>query len=319
MKKLVVVGGGTGTFNVLSGLKGKGFDLTAVISTFDSGGSTGVLRDEFGALPGGDLRRALVALAPDDDQNFLRKLFQVRFNAPESSLHDHSLGNLIMLGAEEVAEDKLSGIKELSRLLSIEGRVLPVSLDDAHICAELTDGSIIKTEAAIDIPKHDGSIPIKKIWLTTQAETHPETQEALREADYIVIGPGDLYTSLLPNLLTKGFCEAVAQSSAQIIFITNIMTKWGETHGLTATDHVRILLEHLGRDAVDAAILNEGVISAEVEAWYAREGKAPVVFDEAEVSQYARRIIRADVMSTTDVVRHNPEKIAQAILEFCKM
>ena len=319
MKRVVVIGGGTGSFNVLSGLREYPLDITAVVTTFDSGGSTGVLRDEFEALPSGDIRRALLALSPPEKTNFLRELLQVRFNAPESGLHNHSFGNLLMLAAEKVAGNKTDGLKELSRLLSIRGTVLPVSITDAHVCVELSDGTVVEGETNIDIPKHDGSLAVNRTWLTPDAVLFKEAADAIIKADYLIFGPGDLYTSIIPNLLTSGFRESVAQSNAKKIYIASIMTKWGETHGMSVESHAEKILEHLNEDTFDAMLINEGSLEKETTKRYEAQHKHLVTFDQDSCKKVATTCITKNFMSSTDLARHNPQITAVTLTEYINL
>jgi uncharacterized cofD-like protein len=316
MKKVVTIGGGTGSFNLLSGLKQYPLDLTSIVTTFDSGGSTGVLRDEFGTLPAGDVRRALVALAPEREDQFLRELFQVRFEAPGSSLHNHSFGNLFLLAAERVTNSKEEGIKEIAKLFSLKGRVLPISTDNAHLCVGLENGEVIKEEANIDDPKHDGSIKVIKAWLEPEAALHQEAKEAIVFADYIIFGPGDLYTSIVANTLVSGFRDALKESSAKTIFVSNIMSKWGETHGMEAHSYAETLLSYIGREKFDAVFVNEGSIDEEMRTRYKEQHKEMVILDKQKMEACADTIVSKDFMSHADVARHNSEKTAAAIVAY---
>ncbi|XKT75167.1 MAG: uridine diphosphate-N-acetylglucosamine-binding protein YvcK [Patescibacteria group bacterium UBA2103] len=316
MKKVVTIGGGTGSFNLLSGLKHYDLDITSIVTTFDSGGSTGKLRDEFGALPAGDVRRALVALAPIREDQFLRELFQVRFDAPDSGLHNHSFGNLLLLAAERVTKDRAEGIQELSKLLSIKGRVFPVSVDDAHLRATFTDGSKVTGEAVIDAAEFGGDVAIQSICLTPEAHIYEGAARAIKEAEYIIFGPGDLYTSIIPNTLVKGFVDALKESNAKIIFITNIMSKWGETHGMAAHDHIRALLSYIEKDMIDAVFINEGSLKDDVLVRYKEQHKEMVLFDKKEVEKFAKHIVVSNFMSDADVARHNSEKVAKAVVTY---
>jgi len=318
MTRVVTIGGGTGSFNLLSGLKHCDLELTSIVTTFDSGGSTGVLRDEFGTLPGGDVRRALVALAPEREDQFLRELFQVRFEAPGSSLHNHSFGNLFLLAAERVTKSKEEGIKEIAKLFSLKGQVLPISVDDAHLCVELEDGTKIKEEANIDKPEHDGSVKIAKAWLEPEAKLNKEAEEAIIKAEYIIFGPGDLYTSIIANTLVGGFKEAIAKSSAKLIFVTNIMSKWGETHGMEAHEYAKTLLSYIGKEMFDAVFVNKGELEGDMLARYKAQDKELMVLISDEMGKYAKEVVTKDFMSHSDVARHNSEKTAEAIVEYIK-
>src|SRR3989344_3015539 len=211
VKKLVRIGGGSGGFNLLRGLKAFHFDITAVFTSFDSGGSTGILREEFGILRAGDVRRGLVALADENKAEILRKLFEYRFeNGHQSSLREHSFGNLFLLALISIYGSEIEGIRKASELLNIKGKVLPVSLDHSHVRAVLEDGTEIIGETNIDVPKHNGDLRIKEVSLEPTAAILEETSKAIRAAYLIVIGPGDLYSSLIPTLLVVGMKEALA-------------------------------------------------------------------------------------------------------------
>src|SRR3990167_1058978 len=213
MKKVVVIGGGTGVFTVLSGLKEYEYELSAIVTMADDGGSTGILREEFGILPPGDIRRALVALSTSDNK-ILSDLFNYRFKEG-AGLRGHNFGNLLLTALERITGSFSSAIAEAGKILSVEGTVIPVTLEKSRLMAELENGKIIKGEMNIDIPSHDGHLKIKRVWLEPNANLNAEAKRALLEADAIVLGPGDLYTSLMPNLLIKGFREALRASKAK--------------------------------------------------------------------------------------------------------
>ena len=236
--KIVVVGGGTGSFTVLTGLKRYPVDLTAVVAMTDSGGSSGVLRDEFGHLPPGDVRQCLIALSPDErPTQTLRDLFSYRFDKG-AGLDGHSFGNLFLTALTEITGGADKAIAEAGRILGIVGQVLPVTLTNAQLCARLEDGSEIVGEANIDVRKAGATSSIDYVYLTPKALAHPPAVQALEEAAAIVIGPGDLYTSLIPNLLVEGVPEAIERSRAKVVFVCNLMTKRGESDGYKASDFV---------------------------------------------------------------------------------
>ncbi len=314
MKKIVVVGGGSGIFNVLKGLKNYPVTLTAVVTSFDNGGSTGVLRDEFGMLPPGDIRRALIALAPETGDSTLRELFTYRFER-ESSLCGHSFGNLFLQALCSITGSDIGAIKKAGEILGIKGTALPVSLDDAQVCAELMNGKIIKGETNIDIPKHDGALKIKKIYLEPRATIYNEAYQAIVAADLVVLGPGDLYTSLLPNVLVEGFTDALKKSHAKVVFVTNLMTKWGETNDFAASDFSRVALLYLQRKKFDYVICNSSPLRVALIKKYAGEHASPVRIDTAALKKYATHVVLADVASQSDVLRHDSKKLSRAILD----
>jgi uncharacterized cofD-like protein len=307
-----VVGGGTGTFTVLRGLKQYPLDITAVVSTFDSGGSTGILRDEFGMLPSGDMRRCLVALAPDSEDTTLRDLFNYRYEG-EGSLKDHSFGNLFLLALTAVTGSEVSALKRAAELLKCKGKVLPVSTDHTKLCAILENGRVIRGETNIDIPKHDGSIRIQKVFLKPRSFIFTEAHDALRAADLIVIGPGDLYSSIIPNLLAEGFLDAVRERAGKIAYVMNLMTKWGETNGFEGSDFAKQVLAYLNLDRFDYIICNSARIKPHLVKKYALEKAHPVKLDFAKLRRFATTVVREEVIQQTDIVRHDSNKLARVL------
>ncbi len=313
-KKVVRIGGGSGGYTLLRGLKEFPLDITAVFTSFDSGGSAGVLRDEFGILPPGDVRRGLLALSDEGQAEILRELFNYRFQNDNSALHGHSFGNLFLAALANIYGGEMQGIRKASELLNIKGKVLPVSLDKSHVHAILEDGTEIVGETNIDIPKHDGNLRIVKIFLDPPAHIYEETDNAIREADLIVIGPGDLYSSLVPTLATAGMKEALKGSKGKTVVICNLMTKWGETHGFKASDMTRELLQYSGLSKFDYVICNTQTIDSNLLSAYAKEKKYPMKKDVA-LDQYADKIITGDLFSSADIARHDSAKIARIISE----
>lgn len=313
MKKVVRIGGGSSGYTLLRGLKQYPFDITAVVNMFDSGGSSGVLRDEYGILPPGDVRRALAALAEGDKGEILRNLFNYRFKE-HGSVGGHSFGNLFLAALAEIYGNDIEAIRKASKLLDLKGKVLPVSLDKSHIHAILADGSEIIGENNIDIPKHDGSVRIEKIFLKPSARIFDETAIAIAEADIIILGPGDLYTSILPNILVEGMPEALQKSKAKKVVICNLMTKWGETHGFCGSDMLRELLRYSGISKFDYALCNTAPMDATLVKAYEAEKKYPMTCD-AGLSQYADRVITGDFFSEADIARHDADKVSRVIAE----
>ena len=313
MRKVVTIGGGTGSYVVLRGLKEYPLDITAVVSMFDSGGSSGVLRDEFGVLPPGDVRRCLVALSDGKRAEILRELFNYRFENG-GSLKGHSFGNLLLVALRSIYGNDIEAIRKASELLDIKGKVLPVTLDKSDLFAQLSNGETIKGETNIDIPKHDGNIRIKKVYLEPEANVYQETADAIREADIIVIGPGDSYTSIIPNLLVQGVPEALAANKGKKVLVSNLMTKWGETNDLVASDIAKELLLYGGLKQFDYAICNTSKIENEVLMAYQKEKKFPIRCDEG-LGTYAANVIEGDFFSEADIARHDSDKIAKVISE----
>lgn len=308
--RVVVIGGGTGSFTVLRGLKSRVEELSAVVSMFDSGGSTGLLRDEFGILPPGDVRRCLVALA--DENDVLRKLFMFRFDE-HSSLKGHSFGNLFLTALTEVTGSEQEAIRQASKILRINGRVLPVSFDNCNVFAELENGVKIKGETNIDVPRHDPNLRIVKTWLEPSANASADAVDAILKADLVVLGPGDLFTSVIPNLLVKGIPEALKKSNAKKVYVCNLMTKHGETTSFKASDHLKEIIKYGG--CPDVIICNSSKGSSSLLQKYASQNQFPVIVDAEAVSKLKVKLVSADVMSAPDLIRHDSEKLAELLLK----
>lgn len=244
--KIVTIGGGTGTYVTLLGLKKYPVDLTAVVSMMDSGGSSGRLRDEFGILPPGDSRRALLALSELPLEKIsLRQLLEYRFENGEG-LKGHSLGNLLLVALEKMTGRADLAIAEAGRILDVRGRVLPITLTHTYLCARLADGTIIKGESNIDIRRVRPDLKILDVFLDEPAMVFSSVKKAILGADLIVLCPGDLYTSLVPNLLVDGVCRAIFQSKAKLVYVCSLMTKYGETDGFSASDFIKEIQRYLG-------------------------------------------------------------------------
>jgi uncharacterized cofD-like protein len=306
-KKVVVIGGGTGNFSVLGGLKQyKPLDLTAIVSMMDDGGSTGRLRSEFGILPPGDVRQCLIALS--EESALIQKLFQYRF---KGSLGDHNFGNLFHLALSEITGSEERAILELSRILKITGQVLPVTLESVRLNAELEDGTVVSGETNIDLPRHNAHLKISRLFLAPSAKANPRALTAIREAGFMIISPGDLFTSTLPNFLVEDMAQAVSEAHATRIYVCNLMTKHGETSGFTAADHVRTIHEYLGKPCLDIVIVNSTKPTPAQMAEYAFESSFPVGYDvQAILDQGVKKVIEAEVMSSRSLIRHNTNKIA---------
>ncbi len=314
-KKIVVIGGGTGSYNILSGLKHTQCDLTAVVAMTDSGGSSGRLRDEFGHLPPGDLRQCILALSPDDRSSLLlRQLFNYRFDKG-AGLDGHSFGNLFLTALTEVTGSTEAAIKEMGRILGIKGAVLPVTLTDSHLAARLRNGTLVRGEANIDRRQVDLGVPIDYVYLEPKAYVYHGTAQALLEADAIVIGPGDLYSSIIPNLLVDGVCDAILKSKAVRIYVVNLMTKRGESDGFKASDFIREILTYLGsRQGLDYALVNSELLPERLAERYREEGSEPVRFDEAACRELAPNTIAKPLMAAGNFVRHDPHRLAQVVV-----
>jgi uncharacterized cofD-like protein len=312
-KKIVVIGGGTGVYTVLTALKPHYKNLAAIVTMADDGGSTGILREEFGILPPGDIRRALIALSSSDNK-LLSELFSYRF-AEGIGLTGHNFGNLLITALHRLTNDFEKAINEAGKILAIKGKVIPVTLSQTKLMAELEDGQIIKGENNIDIPQYDGRLKIKRAWLKPQVEINPNARDAILGADLIIIGPGDLYTSIIPNLLVDGIKEALQKTKAQIAYFTNIMTKFGETNNFGASDFVKTLMEYLGFNLIDYVLINDAKPSPRRLIPYIKERADFVVPDMENLNsaKFGFTAIKTDLVRSKGFIRHDFEKIARAI------
>ena len=311
--KIVVVGGGTGLSSLLRGLKVYSANITAIVTVADDGGSSGRLRQEFGVLPPGDIRNCLAALA--DQEKLLTELFQYRFQAG-NGLVGHSFGNLFLTAMSEITGDLERAIAASSQVLAVRGRVLPATLSDVCLWAQLEDGRRIEGES--NITAANGKI-IKIGCTPERPPALPAVLKAIHEADYIIIGPGSLYTSIIPNLLVPEIADAIARSSVPRIYVCNIMTQPGETVGYTVADHIRAIDEACGQALFDAVLVHRKVPSAQSLINYAQVGSHPVFLDREAVAKLGRRIVLSNVMDedeNTTLVRHNPERLARVLLRW---
>jgi uncharacterized cofD-like protein len=306
--RIVVVGGGTGLSTMLRGLKKITTNLTAVVTVSDDGGSSGRLQKELGVLPPGDIRNCLVALA--DDEALVTALFRYRFQEGEG-LSGHSFGNLFLAAMTGVTGNFDEAVKAASRVLNVKGRVLPSTLAIARLCARMRDGRIIEGESKI--PEARGTID--EVFLDPPyAAPLDEVIVAIREADAIVLGPGSLYTSIMPNLLVDHVAQEIEAASAVKIYVCNVMTQPGETDGYTASAHVRALVQGARSPKIcDVVIVNEQLPQKLREA-YAVEGQVPVQPDEAELEALGVRVVRANVISENETVRHDPDRLAAVVV-----
>ncbi len=312
--RIVAIGGGSGSSNLLGGLKLFGVELTVIVTMFDSGGSSGLLRKEFGYPPFGDLRQCLLALSEDTPETrALRNALEFRFGR-DTSLNGHTVGNLLLAALTTVNNDLERAIQEISQVLRVTGQVIPVTLDRAELCAELEDGGIIQGESDIDL-RAKPSPRIRKIFLAPRVKANPRAIQAILDADAIVLGPGDLYTSILPNLLPDGIVDAIAASPATRVYVCNLMTKLGETDGFKASDFVSEVARYLAPARLHWAVVNTSVPSQAVLAAYEAEGAYPVRPDVDAVSAHVSGIVAARLAASELPLRHDSRRTAEAILQ----
>ncbi len=317
-KKVVILGGGTGTFTVLSGLKYHPVDLSAVVSIADDGGSTGILRDELGVLPPGDIRQCLVALSAGDQ--VLRDLFNYRFT--QGGLDGHNFGNIFLSALEKVTGDSLTAVREANRILNVKGKVIPVSSRATDLYAELEDATVVKGEHAIDKPQTVRA-PIKKCFLSPEVPANPEALEAIKTADVIVMGPGDLYTSLIPVLLVQGLAQALAQSRAKRLLVINLTSKNGQTQGYKASDFCGVVAKHIHPANIDMVLINSAKSSNEILERYRQAGDHLIEddLDEEKIQVWRGDLLSGEISKSVpgdklvrSLLRHDPNKLAAAIL-----
>jgi len=315
--KIVVIGGGTGTYQVLLGLRQYPVELAAVVAMSDSGGSSGRLRQELGILPPGDIRRALLALsALHLKKNTLSKLFDFRFNNGE--LAGHSVGNLLLAALMQITGRTEVAISEAASFLEITGQVLPVTTSKTELVACLKDGTIIRGETNIDVRDIKPEVPIEEVYLSPRGRIFPGTREAILGADLIVMGPGDLYTSLVPNLLVMGVNRAIKQSRANVALIVNLMTKHGETDGFKAGDFVREVQNYLGpaRQKLAYVLISRKVrATPKIMRWYKRHKSEPVRNDLEKGKEFGLKVIVNDFSQRGNLLRHDPKKIARVVVK----
>jgi uncharacterized cofD-like protein len=305
-KNIVCIGGGTGLSTLLRGLKHYA-EATAIVGMADSGGHSGRLRDELGILPPGDVRACLVALADDDKVPILRDLFSYRF--ANGSYSGASVGNLLLAALSDILGDFNQAVDAAQTLLDIKGHVIPVTLEKSDLLAELEDGTILFGEKAIDLPRSNGHMRIQRIWLQPKVEANPKAKQALVDADIITLGPGDLYTSILPNLYVSGITSAIKHSHAKLIYIANIMTKHGETDSFSVKEFVATLEDALEKP-VSTVLYNTEQIPNELLSRYQQEKAEPVATTEKRENW-----IGFPMLSTASgLARHDSEKLAQALV-----
>lgn len=307
--KIVAIGGGTGLSMLLRGIKNITNNITAVVTVGDDGGSSGRLRSELGVLPPGDIRNCIAALADDDD--LVTKLFQYRFKNGEG-LEGHSFGNLFLTALCAITGDMVRAVKESSNVLSIRGVVLPSTLDDMKLVAEMEDGRTIYGES--NIPEAKGRV--KRLYTDPQrCKALPEVIKAINDADLIILGPGSLYTSVIPNLLVEEISHAVVDAAAKKIYVCNIMTQPGETDGYSVSDHIKALFQHAGSDKIIDTVIMNDFIPQNLAEKYIQAGSFPVVVDEENIANlgvelFTKRLVEAN---KDGFVRHSSNRVARAI------
>ncbi len=311
--KVVVIGGGTGLSTMLRGLKQYTSHITAIVTVGDDGGGSGKLREDLGMLPPGDIRNCILALA--DTEPLMEDLLQYRFT--EGSLKGQCFGNLFLAAMAGISENFEDAVQKMSSVLAVKGKVLPVTLDDMKLVAELENGEIIEGESKIPSEVIVRNTRIKKIAIKPiDAKPLEEAIKAINNADVIIMGPGSLYTSIIPNLLVKGIPEAICKSPAKKVYISNVMTQPGETDGFKVSNHLKVLMDYGVAENIDYVIANNGIIPPDIKEKYAKENAELVVLDYENISNLNVNVIEADLIKITKrYVKHNAEKLAELIMK----
>lgn len=306
--RIVIIGGGTGLPVLLRGLKKHPVDITAIVTVADDGGSSGRLRNDLRIPPPGDIRNVLAALS--DVEPLIEEMFQHRF-ATSNELSGHSLGNLILAAMTSITGNFVHAIQEMSKVLNVRGKVLPAANQSVVLHAEMEDGTIVSGESKI--PYYGKKI--KRVFLTPKnIKALPETLQAIRQADMIIIGPGSLYTSILPNLLVPKLGSEVCQSKAKKVYICNLMTQAGETLDYTASDHVKALYDHMSCAFINTILVNNEEIPPDIQERYSEEMSKPVVYDTAALTELGLEIMHGEIVSHENgIIRHDTKEVAQML------
>lgn len=324
-KKIVVIGGGTGTYTVLTGLKKYPLDLTVIVSMMDSGGSNRVIRDEFGLLPTSDIRQCIVALSSDDSSTLLRKLFTYRYNQG-TGISGMTFGNLFMAALTDVYGSQDAALKKTCEMLGVEGNIVPVTLENTNLVARYDNGKQVLGEHYIDEAEEDlCKHRIVELSVFPPAKANKSAIKAIKEADLVVLGPGDLYTSIICNLVINGIDKTLRDSKAKLLYVLNLMTKYGQTNNFTAKDHLVELERYTGANTIDICLINSSNKYAKKILGRYKEEKAHPVRDDLD-GQLKAKVVRRSLISpkvhlrdkgdklTRSLVRHDSAKLAKAIM-----
>jgi uncharacterized cofD-like protein len=306
--RIVVIGGGTGLPVLLRGLKQYPVDITAIVTVADDGGSSGRLREDLRIPPPGDIRNVLASLS--DVEPLVEEMFQHRFKT-SNELSGHSLGNLILAAMTSITGNFVHAIQEMSKILNVHGKVLPAANQSVVLHAEMEDGTIVSGESKIP---YSGK-RIKKVFMTPEKiRPLPEALQAIRQADLIIIGPGSLYTSILPNLLVPKIGDELCRSHAKKVYICNLMTQAGETHGFSASDHVKALYDHMSCAFINTILVNNEEIPQDIQLRYNEELADPVVYDLERLFELGLEVVHADIAyQENGALRHDPKKVAKIL------
>ena len=310
-RKVVVLGGGTGSSTLLRGLKEFPIDLTAIVSVCDDGRSTGVLREEFNIPAVGDIRRVLIALS--ETEPLVAELFNYRFNTT-SDLDGHTVGNLLLTASSGITGNLSDGIEALSKVLNLKGKVVPLTEDNVVLMGEMADGSIVEGEHNITLNKN----PIKRVYYKEEPVPTKEAVKAIKKADLIVLSMGSVFTSIIPNLICEEIIDAIDSSDAKIMYVCNMVTQPGETDKFKVSDHIKLLNQYLGKRKIDVVVANNGSIDAEMAKRYeSLEQKDAVIFDKKETKTLVEKVISDDYVAVkNNLLRHNVMKVSMHIFGY---
>lgn len=323
-KKIVTIGGGTGSFTLLSGLKKYPVDITAIVSMADDGGSTGVLRDELGVLPPGDVRQCLVALS--DSSEKMRELMSYRFE--DGGLRGHSFGNLLLSALEKTSGGFEKGLEEAIKILNVKGKILPVTNDDARLFLKLKSGKILKGEDEINKSEIVQQENFDKLFFKPRVKANTRAIKAILEADLVSIGPGGLYTSVLPTLLVDGMAEALQKTKAMIVYNCNLTNRKGQSENFTMDDYADLINEFIGKKTIDYVVFNSKIPEKKLIKKYESQRQLLINFNVADRKKRNYRVIKVDVLSDqipeySDAdsiallrafIRHDPDKLAKVLM-----
>lgn len=311
--KIVAIGGGTGLSTMLRGLKYYTSNITAVVTVADDGGGSGDLREDLGMLPPGDIRNCILSLA--DTEPLMEDLLQYRFK--DGRLKNQSFGNLFLAAMDGISANFEEAVHKMSSVLAVTGKVIPVTLDNLVLKAKLKNGSIVEGESNIPREAIEQNTVIDRIFIEPgNARPLKEAVDAIAEADAVILGPGSLYTSIIPNLLVKDIADAVRNTSAIKLYVSNIMTQPGETDGFSVEDHIKAIFDHVGSGIMDYVIVNVGKIDSELEGKYKEEESHLVKINEDAISSLGVKAIEGDFISAQNgLIRHNSEKLASILIE----
>ncbi len=311
--KIVAIGGGTGLSTILRGIKEYTSNITAIVTMGDDGGGSGVLRQDLKMLPPGDIRNCIVALA--ETEPLMKELLQYRFK--DGKLKDQSFGNLFLAAMDGISDNFQEAVQKMSSVLAVTGKVLPVTLEDMVLKAELENGNIILGESIIPKEVIKQKSKVKKLYIEPyEAKALEESIQAILEADAIILGPGSLYTSIIPNLLVKDIVESISIAKGAKIYIANVMTQPGETDDYTLEDHLRALYNHANSNIIDYVLINSNQVGQDVRNKYSKEKSIPIKYDKKSCEEFDVEYVEGDIASVeNNLIRHDSYKLASLIID----